>query len=422
MEQIRSRVREAFTLIYPFLIIAGFIIPFSFYPHSLDSFHQPRSPSIEVTLRPSDAPVIAEFYVSPAGNDSYPGNVTQPFLTIARAQQAVQAVSGAMNGSIAVYLRNGTYPVGDGLQFTADDGGKNGHRIIYKAFPGETPVIDGGVEATGWVVHDGNIWKCFPGIPDTRQLYVMTRNGSEHNTNDPAGGTLNSTPYAGTPTSLSVMTRVYNNSTWYERRAIRAREAVPGETFSITGDGHGIKAKTGTFANMRDWTTPSGAKCSALPHYFKDVEFVYHLAWTLPRVHVETVTTFHDDDNFVLMQQPAFSYARTKGGTQLADWGGVYQPDWVENAYELLDEPGEWYFDKWTGWLYYYPLSGEDLTNASTTKVIVPRVQEFLSIEGNDTAPVENLKFEGITFKHSTWLRPNQYGVGHVDLQANYVV
>ncbi len=33
----------------------------------------------------------------------------------------------------------------------------------------------------------------------------------------------------------------------------------------------------------------------------------------------------------------------------------------VENIFEELDAPGEWYYDKQEGWLYYYPLSDENI-------------------------------------------------------------
>ena len=48
------------------------------------------------------------------------------------------------------------------------------------------------------------------------------------------------------------------------------------------------------------------------------------------------------------MLQPHFTIARTKQGVQ------VKLPDYVENAFELLDEPGEWYLDRKSGILYFW--------------------------------------------------------------------
>ena len=40
------------------------------------------------------------------------------------------------------------------------------------------------------------------------------------------------------------------------------------------------------------------------------------------------------------------------------------KPSYVENAYELLDQPGEWYLDKSDHTVYYIPRKGEDLDRA----------------------------------------------------------
>ena len=39
---------------------------------------------------------------------------------------------------------------------------------------------------------------------------------------------------------------------------------------------------------------------------------------------------------------------------------------YFENALELLDEPGEWYLDRQTGTLSYWPREGEDLTRGGS--------------------------------------------------------
>ncbi|TFH13777.1 MAG: hypothetical protein E4H02_11170 [Lentisphaerales bacterium] len=50
----------------------------------------------------------------------------------------------------------------------------NGHNVICRAFTNEHPVISGGLQITGWTLHDGltNIWKASaPGL-QSRQLYI----------------------------------------------------------------------------------------------------------------------------------------------------------------------------------------------------------------------------------------------------------
>ena len=42
---------------------------------------------------------------------------------------------------------------------------------------------------------------------------------------------------------------------------------------------------------------------------------------------------------------------------------------WIENAYELLDEPGEWYLDRSRHELFYRPRPGEDLATARVVAI-----------------------------------------------------
>lgn len=83
---------------------------------------------------------------------------------------------------------------------------------------------------------------------------------------------------------------------------------------------------------------------------------------------------------------------------------------YVENVFEALDEPGEWYLDRRTGHLTYLPMPGEDPESA---EVYVPVVEQLLRLIGNPDARryVEFLRFCGITFEHTEW-RPadDEYG------------
>ena len=83
------------------------------------------------------------------------------------------------------------------------------------------------------------------------------------------------------------------------------------------------------------------------------------------------------------------------------------------NAIELLDSPGEWFLDARAGKIYYWPRAEEDMTRA---KVFAPVLETLVEIAGTPDKPATNIHFEGITFAHTTWLRPSEQG--HVPLQA----
>ncbi|MGN0229579.1 MAG: PDZ domain-containing protein [Muribaculaceae bacterium] len=65
----------------------------------------------------------------------------------------------------------------------------------------------------------------------------------------------------------------------------------------------------------------------------------------------------------------------------------------VENIFEELDAPGEWYFDKAQKRLYYYPMPGEDIHKATFES---PQLKHLIEIAGSKSQPVKNVTIEGI--------------------------
>ena len=108
---------------------------------------------------PASAATQATYYVAPTGNDTNPGTITSPFRTLQRARDVVRTVNANMTGDINVLVRGGTYPVSSTIEFGPGDSGTNGFRVIYAAYPNEAPILEGGVQVTGWTQHSGNIWK-----------------------------------------------------------------------------------------------------------------------------------------------------------------------------------------------------------------------------------------------------------------------
>ena len=80
------------------------------------------------------------------------------------------------------------------------------------------------------------------------------------------------------------------------------------------------------------------------------------------------------------------------------------QACYLENAVELLDQAGEWYLDRHTGVLSYWPRPGEDLNDA---EVVAPVVQHtLLAVVGTPQRPVLNLHFQGLHIEHVDWPLP----------------
>ena len=83
--------------------------------------------------------------------------------------------------------------------------------------------------------------------------------------------------------------------------------------------------------------------------------------------------------------------------------------------WNLLDEPGEWYFDRPARTVYYLPRPSEDMTSAV---VIVPAIERLVDLKGTLDNQVKNIRFLGITFSDADWLSPSTNGF--VDVQANF--
>ena len=123
-------------------------------------FHIKKFHLIFFILSLVSVPILAvDFYVSPSGNDSNSGSLASPWKTISKAKEHIRTINNAMSENINIHLREGTYFLNQTLEFTPEDSGKNGKRIIYKTYNNENTVISGGTPVTGWTNHDGNIWK-----------------------------------------------------------------------------------------------------------------------------------------------------------------------------------------------------------------------------------------------------------------------
>jgi hypothetical protein len=70
----------------------------------------------------------------------------------------------------------------------------------------------------------------------------------------------------------------------------------------------------------------------------------------------------------------------------------------VENIFEELDAPGEWFLDEQTSTLYFYPPAGLDLDSAT---VDVVRLANLVTIGDASLPHVHYLTLEGLTFRHT---------------------
>ena len=70
----------------------------------------------------------------------------------------------------------------------------------------------------------------------------------------------------------------------------------------------------------------------------------------------------------------------------------------IENVFEELDAPGEWFFDEEARWLYYYPQESLDL---KTALFEVSQLESVLVFRGTQKAPVTHISIRDVRITHT---------------------
>jgi hypothetical protein len=88
-----------------------------------------------------------------------------------------------------------------------------------------------------------------------------------------------------------------------------------------------------------------------------------------------------------------------EGGWQNNRGGAVHQTiRFVENIFEELDAPGEWFLELKTHTLYYYPPAGLDLRKAT---VEATRLRSLVEFRADEAKPVRFVTLRGLTFRQA---------------------
>lgn len=307
-------------------------------------------------------------YVSPEGSDAWSGTLAQPnadrsdgpLATVAAARDRIRqlrAVGRWADTPVDVLLRGGVYRIAEPIVFTAEDTGTQSAPIRYLAYPGEKPVISGGMLVTGWKKQaEGPLWETtVPAVAAGghyfRQLFVDGRRA--------------------TPARIpnENFFRAAGPGVPYRNRDAARRDANTKRSLYYQND------------DLRPWTNLDDA-----------VVVVYH-SWTTSRHRIGQLDT---EKRLVQFTAPS--------GWPMG-WWEKEQRYYAEFVREGLDAPGEWYLERNTGRLLYYPRPGEDMQSA---EVVAPVAECLLRIESDPSAGkwVEHLTFDGLSLEHTDWVMP----------------
>ena len=305
-----------------------------------------------------------EIYVSVNGKDTNPGTLKAPLATLATAQKVTRKlIAQGLTSDLKVLLRGGTYKIPQTLTFGPEDSGTEKYGVTYSAFPGEKVILSGGQQLTGWKKSAGKIWTTT--IPEVKkgslyfqQLYINNTRAVRARTPNADG----------------------SDCWWRIAFSSATRENPPGEKEPIT-----IKVS----GQLASYSNPS------------DIELVYlennECGWKrLESVDVAGQT--------ITLATPN----RWNPKEFVCDWSlsipFAGKSCYLENAPEMLDQPGEWYLDRKTGILSYWPKEGENMEQA---EAVIPVLQKtMLNVAGSPEHPVNNLHFKGLLVEHIDLARP----------------
>ncbi|MCY1722042.1 right-handed parallel beta-helix repeat-containing protein [Prolixibacteraceae bacterium Z1-6] len=301
-----------------------------------------------------------DIWVSPGGNDTNSGTEKKPLATIqkglAKARELRKVNDPLIKNGIYIVLKEGDYLLKEPIVFTPEDSGTKESPTVIVARNNTKAIISGGVPVTGWELVEGKIYKArLNRESKLRSLFVNGERKRMAGTDIPVNGLGNWGSF-----------KIEGDEPW----AFGAGSAIDGIKFSSE--------------DIQSMKNP------------EDVELVQFNIWT-EKILCARAFDQIGDTTIVKLQQPYGAIATTMA------WAGKinYNKKFViRNAYELLDSPGEFYFDKNTNWLYYY----SDGENMNTAKVIAPVSEGLIVIKGSSTnSKVKNIRFERITFSNDHW-------------------
>jgi hypothetical protein len=288
-------------------------------------------------------------YVSPEGNDSFPGTLNQPFKTIQKALDV--AVESKVK---AILLKEGVYQLEKPLKLLPANSSDDSLKIMNYA--NDKVVISGGREITGWKQNKNGWWETeIPEVKEGkwkfRQLYV-------------------------------------NNQ-------LRQRARKPNQGFlRVKGMPEGTPSTVGYHTDCKTFEFSEG-DISEKWKNLNDVEVIVYHFWTDSHLPILSV---NPDNNIVTFKHKAgkvFTDDFSENGARYI----------VENVFEELDAPGEWYLDRKTGKCYYSPYPEEDIRQ---TKVFAPVTEQLIHYAGDalNQKLIKNVHFENLEFCYTNWELP----------------
>ncbi|MBX7257812.1 MAG: right-handed parallel beta-helix repeat-containing protein [Candidatus Hydrogenedentes bacterium] len=302
------------------------------------------------------------FYVAPNGNDAWSGSLAAPnaeksdgpFATLQRARDAARTAS---KKGVTVQVAGGTYELSQPLELSSEDSGAEAAPTVYTAAEGQEVRISGGKAVTAWTpVSDAAILE---------QLAEPAR-GKVYEADLKALGIADFGSPDGGGMEVFCNDQRMTLSRWPNNDFVRIVEVIGGEKVDVRGTvGDKIGKWTYEGDEPKRWSKEKDAWVHG--YWFWD--------WSDQRHKIKSIDT---EKHIIEVEPPYHGYGYRNG-----QWYYAF------NLLSEIDTPGEWYLDRETGVLYFWPPS--DIAQA---KVTVSVTKSLLQMNEASHVTVRGLTFE----------------------------
>ncbi|MET0573822.1 MAG: L-rhamnose mutarotase [Pedobacter agri] len=319
----------------------------------------------------------ADIYVAKNGSDTNIGNKDKPLGTlhaaIRKARELRRLNDASIKGGIKIIIDKGVYQLFEPVVLRPEDSGTKDSPTEIVAT--ERVVLSGGIKITGWKKLTGATL----GLPKESTGKVWVADIPNFDGSD----------------LLFRQLWVNGNKT---TRAKNYNGDAMGRILSWNKETQTCKIPLQKNINLAN---------------IKGMEMLIHQWWAIANLRVKSVKVVGNEAELSFMQpESRIQSEHPWPAPWISDKTGN-SAFYLSNAIQFLNEPGEWFEDLKNHKLYYWPKSSENMLKAD---VVVPSIENLLKIEGTIDNPVSFVNFKGVSFAHSTWLRPSKFG--HVPHQA----
>lgn len=293
-------------------------------------------------LRPQNHGTI-EFFVSPQGNDQWSGHLAAPnsagtdgpFVTLERARDALRASRPASETNFhgaAIQLRAGSYPLDHAFALESHDGGTQSAPVTWRAYQNEEVHLTGGADVKNWTpVTDASV---LGRLDPAARGHVLQADLPAQGITNYGKLTARGFNHGGAPAALEL---------FFQNRPMPLARWPNGEEWAIIKD-----APKGPEGGVFTCDTDRLVRWTNAPDAW------VHGYWTFDWADSHEKIASIDPATHQIATVPPHGAYGYKPGRRF----------YALNIFEELDAPGEWYLERTTGILYFWP--PEPLKDGST--------------------------------------------------------